>query len=325
VPDRLAAQRLHWCAAMLRLACTAGVLGWAATAVAQPLTQPPIPPVASDATTADPATPPGFVTLDRGDASSRFGIESSYVFLGDEQGGNLNVWRFEGHGQYVDPTSGFGGYIQFPISYLDASSAGSPSQSTSAVGDLELGGLYVPRLATPNFRVVLRAGVTLPTGSISDEDLQSTVYTSVARITDLYLALPQATSLRLAISGLWRYGQLFARVDLGVDVNLSIENSDSADTIMRANVGVGVEVGSLSFSLESTTLDDSSADPGGGLASDLLSTVAVAARFRTGRIDVYSAVVAPVGGNARNLFGDGDDGGATFASALTLGVEGRLR
>ena len=68
---------------------------------------------------ADDAPPaPGFVTLDRGDATSRVGIEASYELANNsgESTGDT-VMRFEAHGQYVDPGLRVGGYAMIPITY----------------------------------------------------------------------------------------------------------------------------------------------------------------------------------------------------------------
>jgi hypothetical protein len=257
----------------------------------------------------DALTAPGFVTLDRGDATSKLGIEASYLAFGDAPG--ETALRFDVHAQYVHLSSGFGGYVQLPLGYVDGAYA--QYSALTGIGDLDVGGLYVTRLKTPGFAVVLRAGITLPIGV--REEGQALV-TSLARLTDVYLTVDDATTLRFSASALWHSGVYFARADLGVDANLS-GYGDNLDTFVRANVGVGVDSGRLSVSVESTNLNDHN--------YGWISTAALAARVRVWRIDVYGALVLPVNidkiGDITNETGVD---GSNFKAALTLGVEGRL-
>jgi hypothetical protein len=276
-----------------------------------------IVPAAAYADDAPPA--PAFVTLDRGDATSRVGIEASYELTnssGLSDGASETVFRLEAHGQYVDPGLRVGGYAQVPISYVSASGNGD-SQSATGFGDAELGALYVPRV-NDHFGVVLRAGIALPTGSTSDNGELANIYGSISRLTDFYLAIPHGTSLRLAASPLWHSGMVFARVDAGIDINLdedSGEPSMNADKIVRVNGAVGVDLGQVSLSLESVNIYDV---PSNGettsTGSQWINEGAVAGRLRTGMFEPYAAVVFPLDHDSNQFIN----------ASLTVGLDARL-
>src|SRR5689334_17231486 len=99
-----------------------------------------------------------FVTIDRQDETSRVGVEGSKLLLSSGQTTQL---RFDVHGQWLDPGSGAGVYLSAPVSY--ASAGDSESGRQTALGDIELGGTYLPRVMESNVAIVVHAGLTLPT------------------------------------------------------------------------------------------------------------------------------------------------------------------
>src|SRR5689334_19185855 len=115
----------------------------------------------------DPAKSPGFLSMDRQDGRSVVGAEAAYLFYGNlPTGASITPVRFDLYGRYIDPDSGFGGYAQIPISYAKlGDSTSNMSQSYTGVGDLEIGGIYVPKISTPGLGLIVHAGLTLPTGS----------------------------------------------------------------------------------------------------------------------------------------------------------------
>jgi hypothetical protein len=271
---------------------------------------------------ADDAAPaPAFVTLDRGDATSRVGIEASYEFANTSSivtdGASATVLRFEAHGQYVDPGLHVGGYAMIPISYLNESEGGQ-SQSATGVGDAEIGGLYVPHVPVDNFGLVLRAGITLPTGSTSDNGSVANIFGSVSRLTDFYLADPKGTSLRLAVSPLWHAGIAFARADIGIDINLANGEAMTSDKLVRLNAAVGFDLGQVSVSLELVNLYDipqATDETGADFGSQWINEGAIAGRFRSGIFEPYAAVVFPLDHDSHQF----------VDASLTVGLDVRLR
>jgi hypothetical protein len=266
---------------------------------------------------ADDAPPaPAFVTLDRGDATSRVGVEASYELTSSSglTDGSETVVRLEAHGQYVDPGLRVGGYAQVPISYVSA--GGSGESSATGFGDAEIGALYVPRV-NENFEIVLRAGIALPTGSTSGNGGIANLFGSMSRLTDFYLAIPHGTSIRLAVSPLWHSGMLFARVDAGIDINLDDDNDGgpAADKVVRVNGALGVDLGQFSVSLESANIYDI---PSNGettsTGSQWINEGAVAARFRSGMFQPYAAVVFPLDHDSHEF----------IDASLTVGLDARL-
>src|SRR5207302_600842 len=111
----------------------------------------------------------------------------------------------------------------------------------------ELGGIFIPR--THNIRIVLHAGVTLPTAT-NGSDASINRLATAARITDSYLALPRATSLRFGASPMWRSGQVVFRIDLGFDANLDIDNRAQANSTLRFDGALGVDLGTAMIGFE---------------------------------------------------------------------------
>ena len=256
---------------------------------------------------------PGFVTMDRFDASTRFGIEASYLFP-DHIAGDITSVRADLHGQYVDPHSGLGVYGALPLSYVDASQTGEPSMSYNAIGDLELGGVLMPRMTTPDVALVLRAGVTLPTGASGMNEEASNEVAAFTRLNDFYLALGGGLSGRFSGSLLARQGQFFARFDAGIDVNKSNSAHTNVDAFAHFNAGAGFDLGQVALMGELVNLYDvGNTDTTTG--SSWLDTAALSIRFRSGQIQPYAAFVIPLD----------DDANALMSYAVTVGVEGATR
>jgi hypothetical protein len=129
------------------------------------------------------------------------------------------------------------------------------------------------------------------------------------------------------VSALWRSGCVFARADLGVDDNLSPEGSpvmvaQAADTVIRANAGLGIQLGHVSLTAESTNLYDHAMGLGVGFGDQWIATGALAARLHLRPIDVYAAVVIPLDHGGYYFYGKTD---SRFDDAVTVGMEAQLR
>lgn len=261
------------------------------------------------------ADPDHFVTMDRQDSSSRAGFEVSKLFYDNGSGiggANISGLRFDLHGQYVTPNA-IGVYLTAPIGHVSAD-AGGTSQSYTALGDLEVGGIFIPQLTSSNVKLVLHGGVTLPTQSKDQNNQAASALTGYARLTDLYLAVPEGFSLRLGVSPIIKSGQVFFRADLGIDTNLSAAQGSDVKTIIRANFGVGLDLGVASVMFESAN-SYVSGNNNRNFGQSWANTGAISARFDGGTVYPYAALV----------FGLDDDVRMIMDEAITIGLEGRLR
>ena len=247
------------------------------------------------------AAAPGFLTLDRQDEESRFGGELSYLILDDSI--DATALRIDLHGQYVT-SSGMGFYGMFPISYLSGE-----GESFTGVGNLEVGGLYLPRMANPSFKLAIKAGLTLPTAP-DDNDAFANLATIGARPNDLALVIPKGLSLRIGASPMLRSGQFFGRLDGGIDINLDAAGDNTVDPLIHLNVGVGFDFGSASITGELVNVFSTDDD----ISDDSVNVIALGVRGVAGSVRPYAGVSVPL---------DNDD----FASdaAITAGIDGVLR
>ena len=276
----------------MRLSLVVGSLVVPAAALAQPVPE--------------PATAPGFVQIDRYDATSVAGGDLTYIAL---DGSDDTVVRFQLGGRFVDPASRFGGYINLPITY-----ASGNNQSLTGIGNLEVGGLMIPKLGSGSTTLALHAGITLPTGSDGD-DAFANLFGAFARPQDLYLALPGATTVRIGASPMFRSGNVFGRIDLGLDINLDVKGSDEkANPLMHLNAGVGVDLGTVALMGELSNVYVFSGDQGGDIILSPINVFAISARMHSGRAMPYVSLVVPLD----------DDSGEVIDFGLTLGVEARL-
>lgn len=259
---------------------------------------------------ADPARSPGFVQIDRYDATSVAGGDFTFISLDDDvTGGNddLTLLRFQLGGRYVDPRSKLGAYINLPISY-----ASGNDESLTGIGNLELGGIMLPKIGDGSTALALHAGVTLPTGSDGDEAFAN-AFSSIARPQDVFLAIPEGMSLRLGASPMFRNGNLFGRIDVGVDLNLNNGEGNEADPVIHVNAGLGVDLGSAALMGELSNVYVSS-DNDADFSDKLLNVFALSARFSTGNAMPYVSLLIPLDDNTTSA----------LDLAITAGLEARL-
>lgn len=243
------------------------------------------------------ADPAHFVTLDRQDESSRAGVEASKLFFPSRTG---TLLRFDVHGQWVDPGRGAGAYASAPVMF-----ASDDGETQTALGDVELGGIFIPRFEESNFTLIVHGGVTLPTQDESSSPRALDV--AQARLTDLFDGEPEGVTVRLGVSPLTRRGRWFTRADLGVDVNVSSKFRDEPN-LVRVNVGAGAALGDLALMVETTNLVAL------GDHSGWFSNGALSARFDAGPVQPYAAlVVALITGFSTDM-----------DEAVTVGIEARL-
>ncbi|HEX4420684.1 MAG TPA: hypothetical protein VH165_22370 [Kofleriaceae bacterium] len=256
----------------------------------------------------------GFVAIDRIDGSSRAGIELSSVSFG-LLGDNIRTVRAEGHARYVDNATGLGGYVQLPFAYAQ-DSHGDQRETITDVGDLEIGGIFVPRLGTPDFGLIFHAGVTLPTGEHGATESVIGELAGGATLRDFSNSLPGATTLKLGASPVFRKGMAFARLDLGLDWNIDQDQQSSSNMVSAAihfNAGVGVDFGQAALMLESENASILSKSPMGSTDSITLDGLAISARVNAGKASPYAAMVIPL-----------DHDLDTFSAAFIVGVDLKL-
>ena len=144
-----------------------------------------------------------FATLDRQDTGTEFAATFDYFFVNHDRVPGTTGFRFDLFGQLVDPGSGFGGYLQLPITHDTVDVSVPPFAirgSATGVGDLELGGIYVARSRRPDTRFVLHAGLTLPTNPSANDQAYASELGGSARIADLAQVIPNGTTLRVGFS-----------------------------------------------------------------------------------------------------------------------------
>jgi hypothetical protein len=229
-----------------------------------------------------PLDPAHFVTLDRFDDLDRVGAEVAHYVSssGDSQ---LDAWRIDVHGQFIDHETGVGGYITAPAARLE---------SHDRMADVDAGLMYKPELADPSLGLVIHAGLGLPSSTTrSGEVLADGMLTRVA---DTALAIPGGTTLRAGASLVWDGHGVFARGDGAIDANLDAIGG-RADPIGRAGVGFGFIAGS------SAIMGELAAARASG---QWLSTAALAIRIDAGPVQAYGAIEFGVDGATRDRMKD---------------------
>ena len=256
----------------------------------------------------DPATDPGFVVIDQTNARSGGGLEMSYIGLDSSLGDNApTLLRFAANARYVDPALGLGGYVRVPFAYARSSSGGM-SDTVTDVGNIEIGGIYSPRFDQRGTGVILRAGITLPTGESGDEALVGTL-ASFAAFPDLYNAMPRATTLKLGVSPVFRAGVMFARLDVGLDWNIDAKDA-VLGKVLHFDAGLGADFAPFSVMFESANATVFS-DRMGGSASTA-DVLGISARYTSAQVSPYLAVVIPLDKDISEVMSVAVTAGAQF-------------
>jgi hypothetical protein len=239
---------------------------------------------------------PSFVVMDQVDASSAAGLQLSYFTLPSRIQNAPTLLRVAAQARYVDPGTGLGAYGRVPFAYA-AGTGGS--KSITDVGDVEIGAIFSPRRTADGLGVILRAGITLPTGESKDSALVGTLANYLA-LPDLYNSLPQATTLKLGVSPVVRSGPVFARLDLGLDWNLDAKDT-TIGKALHINVGVGADVGPAAVMVESTNVTLFSDRPTAN--SESVNAFALSVRFDARPSSPYLALVLPVDDDLKEVVG----------------------
>lgn len=282
-------------------------------AAAQPAPEPGASPAAPDGGSAglEPSRQPGFVGIDRLDGTSRAGLDATYLEpnMMDSSGPKPRLMRLNAHLSYVDQRLGLGGYVMVPFAQVRTGD-GATERTTSALGDVELGAIYVARLPSANVGLVLHAGITAPTG----EDNLAGFITGAIALSELYNGLPSGTTAKLGVSPMFRYGNLFARLDLGGDWNIDSKNA-TVGTGLHYNAGLGVDLGPAAVMVESQNMSLLKIEGNGGTARGVtLNSMVVSMRANLRAVSPYLGVIIPVENDTSEL----------IDLAVTLGTDLRF-
>jgi len=233
---------------------------------------------------------PDFATLDRGDGFSKVGVDLAWVSLNPPN--YDSALHFEAYGQFVT-YSGLGIYLAMPIarSFGDGPEEGE-AEGNTALGDLDIGGLYVISGLDTSF--VFRLGLIVPTASEDSGNFTTNFWAQQFRLTDIAMVNPDAWYARLAFSPLIHMRSVFLRADLGVDIPFA-EDNYRADPIGRLNLGVGFDLGIAALMLELANIadiddDDDDLDDD----EDFFTTGAITARFMGQSLQPFLSVGMPI-------------------------------
>lgn len=243
----------------------------------------------------------GFSTIDRPGPDSLVGADLGLGFIDPIPFDNDESLRVDLHGQYVlDNDVGLYGALPFSRLFLDAIDSGL------ALGNLEAGGYYLAPAGDVDF--ALRGGIALPT---ADSDFGGSVTNAIAssvRVTDVALAFPDTTWLRLAASPLVSSGDAFFRADFGLDAPLRTDVD--ADPMVRINAAGGLSLDTLSLLAELSAVLN--ADEAGSFTGDNLITGALTARFQADQLEPGVGLIIPISDAVRDVL----DLGLTFSLQL---------
>lgn len=240
----------------------------------------------------DPVFAP--IAMDRFTPSTMLVVDAGYNVWDEDPGTDITTVGFTVGGHFVDPNSGFGGYLVAPLSYLSIQSTIGPivvDDSELALGNVEAGGVLSKWLG-PSTALVLHGGIALPT---ADDDGPGAFQAnaSTPRYGDLVQRWPNSTWLRLGVSPMGRAGQLFWRADVGLDLALDDDNATEISPVIRVNVGGGLDLGTAHLLAELVTnIVDDNNNPAVDESTSMLS---LGVRFTSGDVQPGLALLLPLG------------------------------
>ncbi len=244
-------------------------------------------------TRAEAQRAPDMATLDRGDGITRLGVDFGLSLLDHPPAAYDAALRIEPYAQYVT-NSGLGFYGAIPITRSFGEDGAPQPEAATALGNLELGGLYVTSGETTSW--VVRCGVALPTASDDRDAVATNFAAAFPRLTDLALIQPNAAYVRLGVSPLLHKNHFFLQADLGIDLGIeSGDDGDDVDHLLRLNLGAGYDFGKLALGLELVNLGTFDEVDGN---EKFLHTLAVTLRFMGKALQPALSVGAPLDASA---------------------------
>jgi hypothetical protein len=229
---------------------------------------------------------PSFLTMDRMDGTSRFGLQLDWEKLSDVSVTDGFATRAELYFQYVLPLRAIGIYAQMPFAYWANFNGGDEH----GIGNPDLGAYYMPG---GRQTLIFRAGLTLGVAS-SDAGAIANRLTVYPRLTDQIDVSPKATALRLSVSTIQTYSIAFVRGDFGFDV--AISNKDERDIWMHANAALGLRVPAVDLTGE--LVNSGALDGPGSFTDRFMHSFAVMLRTR-GQNLFHIGTIFPLDSGAR--------------------------
>jgi hypothetical protein len=228
---------------------------------------------------------PTLMTLDRMDPTTRLGIQLGFDKIDRFSISDLFVMRFEPYGQYVFPGGVAGIYGHVPIARWTESN----QPDATGIGNLDMGGFFMP---THGPELIIRAGLALSTATDSGDGSGGIIVSQYERLTDIILAAPNYTALRLSGSTLQQSGVFFFRGDAGVDLAIDKPSGD-AWAFLRANVAAGIRLEGVDLTAELANLGAYGDNVNRTVAQRFFHTLAFSVRT-TGENQVHLGTVFPL-------------------------------
>jgi hypothetical protein len=189
---------------------------------------------------------PSFMTLDRQDAASRFGLQLGMALPDADESRKQLGLRTELHGQLFFPGGQRGIYGQLPLGHWIVEDI---DDELMVPQNLEVGAYQVVDAGTGE--LVLRLGLSLPTAGDEIGELLTNALSAGERLTDAASGIrPDSTWLRLSLSPLAASGALLFRADLGADVLIKSADDPGSRVVGRLNGALGILFGSAALSIE---------------------------------------------------------------------------
>jgi hypothetical protein len=234
------------------------------------------------------------MTMDRMGTSSHVGIQVGFTKGDDVDLSDGFAMRFNPYGQVFMPNRIAAVYGQLALSHLSS----GDGESGTGVGNLELGGLFLPY---GDSRLILRAGLALPTASNDDlPDVLANFAAGNERLTDFVLIVPEYTTLRLSASTIQQMDNFFLRVDGGFDLVFSKPggSDDAPSVFFRANIAGGIRTSVVDIAVELVNLAFVDGEVDGGITQRFLHTAALSLRTQ-GENQFHFGPVFPLDNDTR--------------------------
>jgi hypothetical protein len=180
-------------------------------------------------------------------------------------------------------------YGQRPISRVFVSDEAGGGSATG-VGNLDAGVYGLPLGGND---LILRAGLMLGIASDSGDARDANIITAYERVTDLLLAAPNTTMLRLSASTVQQRDGLFFRGDVGLDLVIAQDGNSGRDLFGHLNVAGGVRLPAVDLSVKLATFGVLDGPEAPSISDRFVHTGALALHSR-GADQLHAAFVLPL-------------------------------